>query len=116
MSTHGSTHVRAKPDERLNQEMKKGLAVRLQGRPHSVNATPACLPTVLRDLHTRKSEGTGYTPSEALLGYILPQLGDQDLRAADDANQQAPDHPDRQQCPKTLIANIDLAINVLIAL
>lgn len=57
--------------------MKKGLRVRLQGQSHTRWAQH--LPAILRDLRTRRNAATGYTPSEALLGYTLPLPGEHQL-------------------------------------
>lgn len=58
---------RANPVERRNQEIKKGLRVRLLGQPHTRWAQ--CVPAILRDLRTRRNAATGYSPSRALLSY-----------------------------------------------
>lgn len=89
----GRYHARANPVERRNQEVKKGLRARLQGRPHTQWARQ--LPAVLRDLRTRRNAATGYTPSQALLGYTLPLPGDRDLHP--EAAVEAPDHPHREE-------------------
>lgn len=73
----GIYHPRANPVERRNQELKKGLRVRLQGQSHTRWAQH--LPAILRDLRTRRNAATGYTPSEALLGYTLPLPGEHQL-------------------------------------
>lgn len=67
-------HQQANPVERRNQELKKGLRARLVGRNEEM--WDVYLDDVLYTLRTRKNRATGYTPSEALMGYNLPGPGD----------------------------------------
>ena len=87
----GVYHPRANPVERRNQELKKGLRIRLKNLPHTRWADQ--LPIVLRDLRCRRNAATGYTPGKALLGYEIRLPGDQHLDAEPP---QAPAHADRE--------------------
>lgn len=89
----GVYHPRANPVERRNQEIKKGLRINLQDKPHNEWAQQLYL--VLRDLQTRRNAATGYSPALALLGYKLRIPGDWDLRPGEPV--EAPEHAGRRQ-------------------
>lgn len=91
-------HPRANPVERRNQEIKKGLRLRLNNRrPETWDEH---LPNVLFSLRRRRNAATGKTPSQALLGYTTPAPGtwrnDGAPQALDEAAREA-QHEEIQQ-------------------
>ena len=67
-------HPRANPTERRNQEIKKGMRVRLDSEhPHLwINHVP----DIVFALRRRENAATKQTPSQLLLGYNIPRPGD----------------------------------------
>ena len=67
-------HPRANPTERRNQEIKKGIRLRIdEGNHHTWDRN---LPEILFGLRRRQNAATGQTPSYLLLGWTLPRPGD----------------------------------------
>lgn len=85
-------HPRGNPTERKNQDIKKGLTIRLRGLEHREWAKH--LPYVIHDLRNRRNAATGRTPSEALLGYDIPRPGEWRVIHG---RGPAPEHADRPQ-------------------
>ena len=67
-------HPRANPTERHNQDLKKGMWLRLAVRPHK--DWDRDIPEILYNTRTRKNAATGLTPSEVLFGENLKRPGD----------------------------------------
>ena len=65
---------RANPTERRNQEIKKGLRLRLRNR--SQREWDTHLPSILFTLRRRVNVNTGQSPSYTLLGRTLPRPGE----------------------------------------
>lgn len=93
ITTHPSFIPRANSTERRNQEIKQGLRVRLDNAPHIQR--DKYLPAVHKDLRCRTNKATGYSPTEAILGYKLPQPEDWDIRDVD--LPEAQNHPGRDE-------------------
>ncbi|XP_039275283.1 protein NYNRIN-like [Nilaparvata lugens] len=66
-------HPRANPTERRNQELKKGLWIRLQEQHQEWENQ---LPSVLFTLRNRQNTATRYSPSQILFGQTLPRPGE----------------------------------------
>ncbi|XP_039291203.1 uncharacterized protein LOC120352927 [Nilaparvata lugens] len=66
-------HPRANPTERRNQELKKGLRIRLQEQHQEWENQP---PSVLFTLRNRQNTATRYSPSQILFGQTLPRPGE----------------------------------------
>ena len=74
-------HPRANPAERRNQEIKKGLRLRLQ--PGNQRTWDQHLPKLLFGLRRRKNAATGSTPSHLLLGKTILLPGEWRLSVPD---------------------------------
>ncbi|XP_039276247.1 protein NYNRIN-like [Nilaparvata lugens] len=66
-------HPRANPTKRRNQELKKGLRIRLQEHHQEWENQ---LPSVLFTLRNRQNTATRYSPSQILFGQTLPRPGE----------------------------------------
>lgn len=75
-------HPRTNPTERRNQELKKGLRLRL----HQGNQRTWCkhLPDLLSGLRRRRNAATGFTPSHILLGKTILRPGEWNLKQVTD--------------------------------
>ena len=67
-------HPRANPTERRNQEIKKGLRLRLE--PSNQRTSDQYLPELLFGLRRRQNAATGSTPSYLVLGKTIPLPGE----------------------------------------
>lgn len=67
-------HPRANPQERRNQELKKGLRIRLHGRRPEL--WDRVLSQTLFSIRRNANAATGMSPSQLMLGYNLPHPGD----------------------------------------
>lgn len=83
-------HPRANPTERRNQEIKKGIRLRLDGRPASEWATT--LPATLFSIRRRRNAATGQSPAELLTGKNLSFPGE--WETAEPLRRPAPDRQD----------------------
>ncbi|XP_015608279.1 uncharacterized protein K02A2.6-like [Cephus cinctus] len=75
-------HPQANPTERRNQEIKKGLRLRLEQSRH--RTWDRYIPEILFNLRRRQNAATGRTPAEVLLGKNLQRPGDWRLRNTHD--------------------------------
>lgn len=66
-------HPQANPTERRNQELKKGLRLRLQNK--NANQWDEQLSITVFSLRRRRNAATGQTPSQLLLGYNVQHPG-----------------------------------------
>uniref|UniRef100_A0ABD2WCX6 RNA-directed DNA polymerase n=1 Tax=Trichogramma kaykai TaxID=54128 RepID=A0ABD2WCX6_9HYME len=78
MHTTAIYSPRANPTERRNQEIKKGLRLKLMGQQH--NQWDLKLPQILFNMRCRKNAVTGVTPAYLLLGKQLNRPGDWKLQ------------------------------------
>ena len=76
-------HPRANPTERRNQEIKKGLRLRLTAGNQRV--WDEQLPGLLFGLRRRRNAATGCTPAHLLMGREILRPGEWALRPANDA-------------------------------
>ena len=79
-------HPQAIPTERRNQEIKKGLRLRLQ--PGNQRTWDQYLPELLFGLRRRRNAATGSTPSHLLLGRTIPLPGQWRLSIPDQTTEQ----------------------------
>ena len=83
--TSPAYHPRANPTERRNQELKKGLRIKLMGRNH--REWDLHVPAILFDLRRRENRNTGQTPSYMLLGRTLLRPGEWTLPFSSEAQE-----------------------------
>lgn len=67
-------HPRANPDERRNQDLKKGLRAQLVDGPHKFWVTK--LPSILFSIRNRCNEKTCYPPADLVLEKKYKRPGD----------------------------------------
>ena len=67
-------HPRANPTESRNQELKKGIRLRIDQGNH--NRWETYHPEILLNLHRRRNAATGQTPSHLLLGQTIQRPGE----------------------------------------
>ena len=79
-------HPQANPTERRNQEIKKGLRLRLQ--PGNQRTWDQYLPELLFGLRRRRNAATGSTPSDLLLGRTILLPGEWRLSTPDQTTEQ----------------------------
>lgn len=75
--TTANYHPRANPAERRNQELKKGLRLRLANRAE--DQWDELLPVTLYSLRRRRNAATGKSPSEMLYGHNIAIPGGWDI-------------------------------------
>ena len=75
-------HPRANPTERRNQEVKKGLRLRLHDGNQRI--WDQHLPSLLFGLRRRRNAATGYTPGYLMMGREIARPGEWDLRPVND--------------------------------
>ena len=88
------SHPRANPTERRNQEVKKGLRLRLH--ENNQRTWDTHLPGLLFGLRRRQNAATGVTPSYLLFGKTIARPGEwrfRDLQAADESTE----HREREE-------------------
>ena len=92
-------HPRANPTERRNQELKKGLRLKIaDGRQSDWDLH---LPSILFSLRRRNNRITGQSPSQMLLGRNLPRPGEWNF-AYNDETQDRIDSARQRQAALTL--------------
>ena len=95
--TSPAYHARANPTERRNQEIKKGLRIKLMGR--NQREWDLHLPAILFGLRRRENRNTGQTPSYMLLGRTLSRPGEWALPYSSETQDRVDQARQRQSMP-----------------